>query len=131
MDSSGCVADQSHFDVTVDSTRNLVRTRYVGVMTPVAMQAAARRVEALLPGLRPGFTALTDFSQIEAIELDCVPHLTRIMDLCRDHGIGTLIRVLPKPEKDIGINILSVVHYGQNVVKMTVDTTDEAERALN
>lgn len=122
----------SVFDITVDPARNLVRTRYAGRITAAAMQAAAIRIEALLPKLKPGFSALTDFSQVDSMDLDCVPHLTRIMDLCRDHGIATLVRVLPDPKKDIGINILSVVHYARRkIVKVTADTIEDAERALN
>ena len=102
---------QTNFDVVVEPARNLVRTRFVGVITAAGMLAAAIKIEALLPDLRPGFTALTDFSKVASMELDCVPHLTKIMDLCRAHGIGTIVRVLPEPDKDIGINLLSIVHY--------------------
>jgi len=125
------VPAQAAFVLTLDAARNVVRTQYAGRITAAAMQAAAVRIEAALPKLSPGFTALTDFSQVESMDLDCVPHLTRIMDLCREHGIATLIRVLPDPKKDIGINILSVVHYGRKITKVTVDTVEEAERALN
>ncbi|MCX6956370.1 MAG: hypothetical protein NTV51_29905 [Verrucomicrobia bacterium] len=121
---------QPVFDLRLDPVRNVMRTRYAGHFTAAAMRAAAGQIATALPTLKPGFSALTDFSGVDAMDLDCVPHLTRIMDLCRDHGIATLIRVLPDPKKDIGINILSVVHYGRKITKVTVDTVEEAERAL-
>jgi hypothetical protein len=37
---------------------------------------------------------------------------------------------LPDPTNDIGINILSVVHYHGTVRTVTVSTPAEAERAL-
>ena len=122
---------QPAFDALVDPARNLVRTRFSGNITGAGMQEAVIKVETLLPNLKPGFTALTDFSQVVSMDLDCVPHLTKIMDLCRAHGIGTIIRVLPEPSRDIGINLLSVVHYRGKVRRMTVETLEEAERALS
>jgi hypothetical protein len=52
------------------------------------------------------------------------------MDLCRDHGIALIVRRLPDHTRDIGINILSMVHYRGKVRTVTVDTVEEAERAL-
>jgi hypothetical protein len=118
------------FDAVIDPVRNLVRTWFSGNLTGAAMKAAASNVETLLPTLKPGFTVVSDFSTVTAMELESVPHLGRIMDLCRAHGIGLIIRILPEPDKDIGINILSVVHYHGSVRTVTVSTPAEAERAL-
>jgi ABC-type transporter Mla MlaB component len=125
------VTTQPVFDVTIDAPRNLVRTRFAGALTAAEMKAAAGRIETLLPEVKSGFTALTDFSQVLSMDIDCVPHLTKIMDLCRAHGISMIIRVLPEPDKDIGINLLSIVHYRGKVKILSVDTLADAERALS
>jgi hypothetical protein len=118
------------FEARVDAARNLARTRYFGDITVAGMQEAMPRVEALLAELKPGFSIFADFRDVVSMGLDCVPQLTHIMDLCREHGIGMIIRRLPEPTRDIGINILSTVHYRGKVRTVTVDTIEEAERAL-
>jgi hypothetical protein len=121
---------QTVFEAKIDLARNIVRTRFFGDVTAAGMQEAVARVEAMLPDLKPGFSAFADFRDITSMGLDCVPQLTHIMDLCREHGIGLIVRRLPEPSRDIGINILSVVHYRGKVRTVTVDTVEEAERAL-
>jgi hypothetical protein len=121
---------QPIFEARVDVARNIVRTRFFGDVTAAGMQDAVARVEAMLSNLKPGFSGFADFRDITSMGLDCVPALAKIMDLCREHGIGLIIRRLPEPTRDIGINILSVVHYRGQVRTVTVDTLEEAERAL-
>jgi hypothetical protein len=118
------------FEAKVDVAHNLVRTRYFGDITVAGMQDAVTKVEALLPSLKPGFSVFADLRDVASMGLDCVPQLTQIMDLCREHGIGMIVRRLPEPTRDIGINILSVVHYRGKVRTVTVDTVEEAEQAL-
>jgi hypothetical protein len=121
---------QPIFEAKVDLERNVVRTRFFGDVTAAGMQDAVARVEAVLQNLKPGFSGFADFRDITSMGLDCVPQLTHIMDLCREHGIGLIVRRLPEPTRDIGINILSVVHYRGKVRTVTVDTVEEAESAL-
>jgi hypothetical protein len=64
------------------------------------------------------------------MDLDCVPHLARIMDLSRARGVGTVVRIIPDRDKDIGFNILSIIHYRRDVQIITCETPAEAERAL-
>lgn len=118
------------FAIQLDASRNLVRIRYLGHMTAEKMGACVKEIERLLPAMQAGFTVLTDLSALESMELDCVPHLTRIMDLSKAHGIGTVVRVIPDRDKDIGFNILSIIHYRRGVKIITCDTLAEAERAL-
>ena len=118
------------FGLDVDLPRNLVHTRYSGHITVVEMQAAVAQITVQLPALKAGFAILADWSQLESMGLDCVPHLTAIMDLCRVHRAGTIVRILPDPSKDIGINLLSAIHLRGQVKIITCDTLEEAERAL-
>lgn len=118
------------FEINTDGRPHLVRVKYFGRVTAAGMKACALAVEQALPGMSSGFTVLTDLSGLEAMELDCVPHLTRIMDLSRKHGVGTVIRIIPDRDKDIGFNILSIIHYRRGVQVVTCETLAEAERAL-
>ena len=53
------------------------------------------------------------------------------MDEFKAKGIGAVVRIVPDPAKDIGFNILSVVHYRRGVRVVTCQTAEEAERASN
>ena len=118
------------FKIQLDAPRNLLRIRYLGEVTSAGMAACVKELETLLPSMHAGFTVLTDLSAVDAMALDCVPHLTRIMDLSKAHGIGTVVRIIPDRDKDIGFNILSIIHYRRGVKIITCETLAEAERAL-
>lgn len=105
--------------------------RYSGVVTAAQMKAGVAEVERLLPQLRTGFSALVDLTQLDSMEFECAPFITRIMDLCKAKGIALVVRVIPDPAKDIGLNILSITHYRGQVRIVTCKTLAEAERVLN
>jgi hypothetical protein len=118
------------FEVEIEPARNVVRIRYFGDVLVAHMQAGAAELERLLPQMRTGFAVLTDLSGLDSMELGCAPHLTRIMDLCKTRGVGLVVRIIPDPAKDIGLNILSLTHYRGQVKIVTCGTLAEAERAL-
>jgi hypothetical protein len=118
------------FEVRGDDSLNLIRIRYLGHVTAAELRAGAGEVKAVLAKMRPGFTVLTDLSGLEAMDLECVPDLTRQMDAFRAKGVATVIRIIPDPSKDIGLNILAIVHYRRGVHVVTCQTAAEAEHVL-
>jgi hypothetical protein len=54
-----------------------------------------------------------------------------MMDLCNKQGAARVVRVIPDPHKDIGLNILSLFHYGRKVRISTYQTLAEALQALS
>ena len=121
---------KTNFKIALEAERNLVHTWYLGHVTATDMIALVKEVERLLPQVKPGFAVLSDLSGLDAMDLDCVPHVTKMMDLCRAAGIGTVVRVVPDTTKDIGFNILAIIHYRRGVKIITCETLAEAERAL-
>jgi hypothetical protein len=61
----------------------------------------------------------------------CAPEIGKLMELCAQKGVGTLVRVIPDPRKDIGLNILSLFHYGPRVRAVTCQTMSEAAELLS
>ena len=104
--------------------------RYTGHVSASDVEAAAAKVGKILLEMKPGFKLLADLSTVASMELDCVPHFAVIMDRFRAHQIGLVVRLLPAPDRDIGINLISIIHYRGEVKTVTVDTLEEAERAL-
>ena len=62
--------------------------------------------------------------------LDCAPELGRMMELIGQAGVGLVVRVIPDPGKDIGLNILTVFHYPHHLRVVTCQNMAEAARAL-
>jgi ABC-type transporter Mla MlaB component len=124
------MARTPNFEVSVNPTTNLLRVRLSGSIDAPSMKACVDEVALQLPSLRAGFKSYTDLSGILAMDTACVPEVERMMDLCRDQGVGTVVRVIPQRSKDVGFNILSLFHYPKKVRIITCPTVAEAERAL-
>jgi hypothetical protein len=117
-------------EVIGDISCNLIQIRHLGHVTTAEMRACIEKVERLLPEMRAGFTLLTDLSGLDSMELDCAIDLGKMMDACKATGIGTAVRIIPDQSKDIGLNILALVHYRSGVHVITCQNASEAERAL-
>jgi anti-anti-sigma regulatory factor len=87
-------------------------------------------VRELLASIKPGFRLLGDFESLDSMDEDCVAEIGRVMDLLKTHGVEFVVRVIPDARKDIGLNILSVFHYGRSVRTVTSDTMKEALNLL-
>jgi hypothetical protein len=118
------------FHVEVDKSKNLLKIIYAQHVGPEDTKAVVEKVLTLLPDLRPGFRLLTDLSGLESMDLACVPYIRRMMDVCNKKGVETVVRVIPDPHKDIGMNILSLFHYRRRVRIVTCATLGEAMKAL-
>lgn len=120
-----------NFEVTINTAAKQVRIRLSGDIDPASMRACVDEVARLGSSLSRGFKVLTDLSGIKTMESTCVPEVERLMDLCRDKGADTIVRVIPRRSKDVGFNILSLFHYPKSVTILTCNTLAEAERALS
>ena len=49
------------------------------------------------------------------MDVACVPHLEHIMQLCDEKGVSAVVRAIPDPRRDIGLQIMSYFHYGPEV----------------
>ena len=116
------VATQIEFD----PGWNAIVLRFRGNVTAVEMRTIEAKAEGLLAKLPRGFHLLTDLTGLEQMDLDCVPYLTRFMDRSLAAGVGTIVRVIPEPDKDIGFGLLSLTHYRGRVPIATVATEQEA-----
>jgi hypothetical protein len=118
------------FQVEVDKARNLLKFSYAQHVGPEDTKRVEERILTLLPDLRPGFRMLTDMTRLESMDLACVPHIKRVMDLCNRQGVEMVVRVIPDPQKDIGLNILSLFHYRRRVRIVTCRSLEEAMEIL-
>ncbi len=78
----------------------------------------------------PGFRVLTDFRWLDRMEPTAATHVAEIMDALAKKDVAAVVRVVPDPHKDIGLNILSQFHYGPKIKLATFESLAEALSAL-
>jgi hypothetical protein len=117
-------------EATLVKSTNLLKVIYVGHIKPEEAKDAAKDIEKLLGEVEPGFRLLTDMWSLETMDLGCVPYIEQVMDACNDRGIALVVRIIPDPHKDIGLNILSLFHYHRGVRIVTCQKLEEAESVL-
>jgi hypothetical protein len=131
MQSLNTPASRPAVDVEADLSRKILRVHFRGVVTAEDMHAPLDGVRELVGKLGPGFSLLTDLSELQEMEIDTVRDLARMMDLCLESGLKQVVRVIPDPSKDIGFHLLSITHYRGRVPVATCETRAEAERILS
>jgi len=103
---------------------------YVGRIRPADLKQSREELNTLLADLRPGFHLLVDLSQLESMGLECRAELGRNMDLFSQAGMARVVRVIPDPTKDMGLNILGVFHYRNHPEIITCCTVTEGIEKL-
>jgi hypothetical protein len=117
--------------VEFDPTQSLLRFTYSQRFTVGEAGRCAAEMHLLIPTLPLGIRALVDLSSLESMDLDCGPFITQVMDLLDQQGVSLVVRVIPDPHKDIGLNIMSAFHYRRSVRIVTCEKMEEAMRILS
>ena len=118
------------FSVEADEERNLLVIRYRGRVGRNEMERCPEEVRYALSKLSRGFRLLADFSQLEEMDVSCASVVAKIMNLCNEACVATVVRIIPQPKQDIGLHIMSLFHYGNNVRIETCTSRDEALKIL-
>lgn len=116
--------------VTSNKLKQLLFVSYIGVVSPQDLKQGRADMPPLLAEMKPGFSLLVDLSQLTSMGLDCVDELGRNMELFDQHGVGVVVRVIPDPYKDIGMNILTIFHYAHRPRVVTCDNMTEGVSAV-
>jgi hypothetical protein len=116
--------------VETDLERKLLTVTYCGHVVPGEIEEHMRDIQVALAGMPSGFRLLTDLGGVESMAASCAPLIEKVMDLIDCRGVSTVVRIVPDPKKDIGFRVMSYFHYNPGVNIVTVETVDEAARAL-
>lgn len=119
------------FLATSNKTKRLLCLNYVQRVLPEELKLAREDVKRLLADLPPGFRLLVDLSQVESMDLACATEIGRTMELIDQSSASLVVRVIPDPDKDIGMNILTVFHYPHHPRIVTCETLAEAIQKLS
>lgn len=116
--------------VETDKPRNLLIFNYCGKVDVEQVKNALTPLAAAIAEMRPDFCLITDLSGLESMETASTRYIRQAMDLLNKSGIAKVLRVIPDPSKDIGLNILSVFHYRRGLPIITCDTIEEAMKMV-
>jgi anti-anti-sigma regulatory factor len=109
---------------------NLLLIHYSGRVEPDEMKGGLEEMRAGLARLESGFRLLADLTDLESMDVACAPFIEKAMDLCNEKGASLVLRVIPDPHRDIGLQIMSIFHYTKDVRILTCQTLVEATEIL-
>jgi hypothetical protein len=118
------------FLVEVDPSKRLFIIRFAQRVSADEVRQCREQARALLTETKPGFRLLTDLSRLESMDTSCAPEIGAMMDLFAEKQVSTVVRVVPDPHKDIGLNIMSLFHYGPEVRLITCENLTAALQCL-
>jgi len=119
------------FLAALNKPRQLLHLSYIQHVTPEELRRGYKDVKAMAADLAPGFRLLADFERLESMDLACRTELGQLMELADQSGVGLLVRVIPDPAKDIGVDILTLFHYRNRPRTVTCKNMVEAAEKLS
>jgi hypothetical protein len=109
-----------------DNARHLLTLCFSQFVSVEEMEFCVERVRRLLDSMDPGFLLLTDLTGLEEMDPLCAHPIGAILELCADKSIRMVVRVIPDPTKDIGLDIIAHFHQRRAVRSVTYETLAEA-----
>ena len=118
-------------EIEIDIPNALLKVRFRGRVTPEETARQIDDVREALSKLNAGFRILADLSRVESMDPRCAADIGKTMELCDQRGVSKIVRIIPDPTKDIGLNILSLFHYHRRIPTVTCRNLAEALQALS
>ncbi len=117
-------------ETRVEGSGRILRVSYHGIIDAARMRDHFEKLATLSSELETGFVLATDLSEVELIRSECLPMLRDVMAILREAGVRIVVRLIPRPECDIGFTILSRFHYPSDLHCVTCETREDWERWL-
>ena len=109
----------------------LLLLTYAGHVSLEDLTRASKNIRALLAELSPGLRVLADYTNLEKLDPEGLPEIGRVMEAVDKIGVGAVVRVIPRPDRDPGINIMTRFHYRHPPKIITCETLADAFKALS
>ena len=117
--------------VEVEKTKRLLKVSWSQHVSADEAKKALEDLPALIGEFTGGFRLLADLTTLDTMEFGCVAHLRKIMDILNKAEVELIVRVIPDPHKDIGLNIMSLFHYRRGLPIITFESLSEALKILS
>jgi hypothetical protein len=119
------------FSVETDDINRLIKINWSENVGLEEMRDGAEQVRALSANLKHGFRLLSDLTGLQSMDPRGASYIGAIMDLFAAKEVSLIVRVIPDPHKDIGLNILTYFHYGTKVQVETYQNLSDALKSLS
>jgi len=118
------------FSVDANDAERLVKISWSGQVDSDEMRRCAEEISVTASKMRPGFRVLADLTGLESMDPAGAPYIGSVMDLCVTKQVEHVVRVIPDPRKDIGLNIMSHFRYGSKIRVTICENLPDAMRRL-
>ena len=118
------------FTIEFNQPQNLLIIRYSDHVGPDETERALDEMRLALERVEHGFRLLADLTALLSMDIACAPHIESAMEMCNGKGVSEVIRIIPDPRQDIGMQIMSRFHYGGDVRIFTCESAEEAMELL-
>jgi len=118
------------FSIEANDDERLLKINWLGHVDSDEMRRCADEIGVTASKMRPGFRVLVDMSDLESMDYAGAPYIGLVMDLCVAKQVEHVVRVIPNPHKDIGMNIMSYLRYGSKVRVTVCENRADAMRLL-
>ena len=113
-----------------DESGQFLTISYSGGVTHNCVEGSRRNIRDEMGHLKPGFVLLVDLTALESMSPECAQALGALIELCSSREMGVAVWVVPDPEKDIGLNLISKFHCWQPVRMHTRPNLAEALKCI-
>jgi hypothetical protein len=118
------------YSIEISDADRLIKISWSGRVDSEEMRRCADEITAAASKMVPGFRVLVDMTELESMDYAGAPYIGSIMDLCVSKQVEHVIRVIPNPHKDIGLNIMSYLRYRSKVRVTICENIADAIRQL-
>jgi hypothetical protein len=118
------------FSIEANDAARLIKITWSGHVNLDEMRRCADEIGVTASELPPGFRVLVDMTDLESMDYTGAPYIGSIMDVCVTKQVAHVVRVIPNPHKDIGMNIMSYLRYGSKVRVTVCENRADALRLL-
>ena len=118
------------FSIEANDAERLIKISWLGLVDSAEMRSCADEFGATASKMWSGFRVLVDMTDLESMDYAGAPYIASVMDLCVTKQVEHVVRVIPDPRKDIGLNIMSHFHYGSKIRVTNCENLADAMRRL-
>jgi hypothetical protein len=118
------------FSIEASDAERLIKISWSGQVDSDEMRRCAEEIGVTASKMRPGFRVLADMTGLESMDPAGAPYIGSVMDLCVTKQVEHVVRVIPDPRKDIGLNIMSYFHYGSKIRVTVCENLPDAMQRL-
>jgi hypothetical protein len=118
------------YSIEASDAERLIKISWSGKVDSEEMRRCAEEMAVTAFKIQPGFRLLADMTDLESMDYAGAPFVSSVMDLCKAREVEHVIRVIPDPHKDIGLNIMSYFHYGPEVSVTVCQNLSDAMQLL-